>query len=414
MKKNLLVMMNSMGIGGVEKAFLNLLAFLDQDQFNITVLFYKKEGELLNRIPSWVKVEELKISNLARNLLEYGSKRTILESLRRYRYVTALKIILSYLKRKVIKMFSKSNDPYHELFKYLPIYNGHFDVALDFFGHSSITTYYISEKVKADIKATWLHRSDFDNQIRTFSSYYDKYDRVYGVSNACIEKFIGIFPEYAEKCETFTNILLIENIKKEAERGTGFNHHDSGMKILTVGRLVSFKGYDIAISVAAKLKKEGFQFKWYAIGEGSEREMLETLIQQYEVADSFILLGKSDNPYPYMKQCDIYVQSSRSEGYCITLAEARMLNKPIVTTNFFGAREQIIHGKTGLIVNVDEDEIYEAVKKLMTEEQLRRSFSENLSKENISPVKEAEKLYALFNEGNKKQPKLVYEVKASV
>jgi len=413
MKKRVLIMMNSMGIGGVEKAFLNLLYILNKDNFSITILFYKKEGELLNRIPKWVKVEEMKIPKLERSILEFGSKQLILKSLKRYQFVLTLKILLQYFKRKIKKMFLNYNDSFEELFNYLPAFDSQFDVALDFFGHSSITTYYISEKVNAHIKATWLHRSDFDEEIIKYKRYYDKYDKVFGVSKACVEKFIRLFPEYENKCETFHNILLKDDIKREAEKGKGFNDNSSEFKILTVGRLVFFKGYDLAIAVAARLKEEGFRFKWYIIGEGPDRRNLEGLIFKYNVEDCFILLGKSDNPYPFMKQCDIYVQTSRSEGYCITLAEARILNKSIVTTNFFGAKEQITNGETGLIVNVDEMEIYEAVKKLMMDNPLRRKFEENLSREKVIPGTETKQLSALF-ESNKQRMELLNNIKVSV
>lgn len=83
-----------------------------------------------------------------------------------------------------------------------------------------------------------------------------------------------------------------------------------------------------------------------------------------------------------MDECDIYVQPSRHEGYCITLAEARYLNKAIVTTNFTGAKEQIRHEETGLIVDVDEDDIYEAIKKLVINQNLCEYFSRNLAIEN--------------------------------
>ena len=133
------------------------------------------------------------------------------------------------------------------------------------------------------------------------------------------------------------------------------------------------------------------------IGEGSERIKLEKLMQNYDVDDCFILLGSSDNPYPYIKQCDIYVQPSRFEGYCITLAEARILKKAIITTNFFGAQEQIVDGETGLIVNFDEEKLYDSIKKLIIDTKLRMKFEENLAKEKIDTFNEMRKLYDLLD-----------------
>ena len=95
-------------------------------------------------------------------------------------------------------------------------------------------------------------------------------------------------------------------------------------------------------------------------------------------------------------QCDIYVQPSRHEGYCITLAEARCLHKPIVTTDFTGAKEQIKDGETGLIVSIDENEIYNAIVKLINNTDLCKKFSDNLAKENFDTTHEMKKIYNLF------------------
>ena len=102
------------------------------------------------------------------------------------------------------------------------------------------------------------------------------------------------------------------------------------------------------------------------------------------------------NPYPFMNECDIYVQTSRHEGYCITLAEARCFNKPIVTTNFTGSSEQIKNYKTGLIVNFDIDEIYSAIKELLDDNSLMAGIKDNLMSESVDTSLEMEKFNDLF------------------
>lgn len=391
-------MMNSMRFGGIEKALLNFLEVLDQETFEVTILFVRKDGEYLHQIPPWVKIEEVDIPYMKRTLVGYGSKDVVVDTLKKAHYISTVKVIASYIKRK-IRVNMQRNDmyAYKEVFKDLPIFKEHYDVALDFFGRTSFTTYYVSEKVQADIKATWIHSSDFNENIRNFRVYYHKYHRIFGVSKACVDQFIQFLPEYSTRCEVFYNIIVDADIIKKSQTGQGFEERFNGLKILTVGRLDVAKGYDVAIPIAAKLKEEGVNFKWYVIGEGLERKKLEKLIGCYHVADCFILIGSSDNPYPYMKECDIYVQPSRFEGYCITLAEARILAKPIITTNFFGAQEQIVDGETGLIVDCDKNQIYEAIKKLVANPQLRMKFKENLSKEKMNSVKEMNKLYALLD-----------------
>ncbi|MEH7226818.1 glycosyltransferase, partial [Bacillus sp. JJ1566] len=106
-------------------------------------------------------------------------------------------------------------------------------------------------------------------------------------------------------------------------------------------------------------------------------------------------LGTDPNPYPYINQCDIYVQPSRHEGFCITLAEAKCLRKPIVSTNFTGAKEQINNRIDGLIVDVSENGIYEGLLELIKNNDLRRTFSQNLSKADFKNDKEIKKLLKL-------------------
>ena len=163
---------------------------------------------------------------------------------------------------------------------------------------------------------------------------------------------------------------------------------------MTVGRLCIDKGQELIPDIVKMLIKDGYDIKWYLIGEGDTRSILERSICNYELQDKLILLGSRINPYTYMRDCDIYVQPSVSEGLCITLTEARCFNKPIVATDFNGAKEQIEDGKTGYIVSInDKEQIYDAIKRLLDDENITNIFSNNLSDEDPSTIEELEKLY---------------------
>lgn len=135
--------------------------------------------------------------------------------------------------------------------------------------------------------------------------------------------------------------------------------------------------------------------KWYCVGEGELRSRYEELIEEHDINDYYVLLGSDINPYPYFKECDLYVQPFKFEGYCLTLAEARVFNKPIVSTNFSGASEQLIDDETGLIVKYDEEELYEAIKKMIDREDIRNKFIDNLKKQKINNREGLEELYKL-------------------
>ena len=127
------------------------------------------------------------------------------------------------------------------------------------------------------------------------------------------------------------------------------------------------------------MKEKGAKFVWYAIGYGKDEEMLKSLIEEYKVMDCFVILGRKDNPYPYMLNSDLYVQTSRHEGYAITVEEAKALKKIIVCTNFAGASEQIEDKLTGIIVNTfSAEKISEAIFPFIEDENYRKNFQENI------------------------------------
>lgn len=137
------------------------------------------------------------------------------------------------------------------------------------------------------------------------------------------------------------------------------------LKIVTLGRLGTEKGQDLGIKALQLLKERGLKVKWYFIGDGLARKEYEELVKKLKLENEVIFLGNKINPYPYLKMADIYVQTSRHEGYCIALAEAKILNKSIVTTNFTGALEQLKEYKDSIICKVDEGDIFKGILKLI-------------------------------------------------
>ena len=164
-----------------------------------------------------------------------------------------------------------------------------------------------------------------------------------------------------------------------SNEGESFKDKFEGIRILTVGRLSKEKGQHLTIPVLARLKSDGYNVRWYCIGDGSSKAKYEKLVKEYGVESDYIFLGSSKNPYTLMKDCDIYVQPSIHEGFCITLGEAKCFSNPIVTTNFTGASEQISDGKTGLICNVNEEDLYFKIKMLLDNECLMKEIRNNLS-----------------------------------
>ena len=187
-------------------------------------------------------------------------------------------------------------------------------------------------------------------------------------------------PEQKNKCIYVDNVLDTEGIKKLSKvKISDMNSKKEEIKILTVARLAKGKGIDLAIDTTKKLVDNGYNVKWFVVGEGEERANLENRIKENELEDKFILLGSRKNPYPYFKNCDIYIQASEFEGACTATIEAKILEKPIITTNTSGVNKNFTNEKNSLIVDYNLNEIYDAIVK-MTDSKLRQKFVDDIVK----------------------------------
>ena len=131
------------------------------------------------------------------------------------------------------------------------------------------------------------------------------------------------------------------------------------------------KGMILHYAACKKLKEKGINFKWYVLGKGPLKEEIEDYIKQNDLSEHFILLGVKANPYPYIKNSDIYVQTSRFEGFGLAIAEARMLNIPVVTTRFDAVYNQMVDGKNGLVVDMNADAVCEGILKLINDTDIK-------------------------------------------
>lgn len=393
MKKKILFMVSSMNIGGVEKSLLSLLSVMPKEKYDITVLTLEKKGGFLDYIPSYIKVEEAAWFKEIKPIIMESPQKTIKKYLKENKVFKILTFIYSYYK-------SKNTDNryiyYKNILKSIPENEDEYDVAIAYAGPTEIIDAYITHKVKAKKKIGWVHFDISKHKIneKLYENLYEKFDNIFTVSNEANKKLNEIIPSTVNKSEVLLNIISKELINEMAKEDINFDNEFDGVKIVTVGRLSKEKGQDLAIKALANLKKDGYKVRWYCVGEGNSREEYESLIKDNKLEEDFILLGATPNPYPYIKNSDIYVQTSRHEGYCLTLAEAKCLCKPIVTTNFNGAYEQLDNNINGIIVEYNEYEIYNAVKKILSNNNLKNKLIKNLIDKDINTISEINKFYS--------------------
>jgi glycosyltransferase involved in cell wall biosynthesis len=395
MKKKILFMAINMNIGGTEKALLNMLLEIPKEKYDVTLLLLEKTGGFLNQVPDHVKIEVLKEFEELKPLINQPLFWSSVRYLKQGRVASSFKMSFFYFASKI----AKTNYPFlRSITRKTKSLEYEYDVAVAYAGPMDFISLFVANKIQANKKVQWIHfdvtKIGFDHKVAL--SVYKKFDKIFTVSDEGRLKLINTLPVIENKAESFINLVSPQLVKNMAEKESGFADDFQGKRILTVGRLSQEKGQELAIRALARLIKEGYNVRWYFIGDGPARKDYEDLVKKYGLEKNLILLGTKLNPYCYMKQCDFYVQTSRHEGYCITLTEAKCFNNPIVTTNFTGANEQIKDKENGLIVNYDEEDMFLAIKQLLDNDLLRKSIRRNLEIRKSEKINDIEKLYKLF------------------
>lgn len=258
--------------------------------------------------------------------------------------------------------------------------NKNYDMAVAYLEGGS--TYFVHDHVQAERKFTFLH---VDYEYAGYSRSLDRdcyldFDRIFTVSDEVRTSFTYVYPECADRTFTFHNLIDRREIIRKAELPGGFRDTYCGKRILTVGRLTVQKAYETAIDAMKILKDQGVQARWYVLGEGELRQKLQQKIDGLGLHEDFILLGAVANPYPYYKQCDLYVHATRFEGKSIAVQEAQVLGCPILVSDCSGNREQVENGVDGILCKLSAEEISRNIKKLLEDEAKCRRFGENASR----------------------------------
>ncbi|WP_394218343.1 glycosyltransferase [Halobacillus trueperi] len=396
-RKKILFMLTSMNIGGVEKSLISLLEILPKNEYDITVLLLDKKGGFLKYIPNWVKVKEAEWYPKLKPVIMQPPQDTIKSYLNNKEIFKIPPFTLSYI---ASKRFNDRYIYYKEVMREIPMYKEYYDVAIAYQGPTDIIDYYIANKVNASKKISWIHFDVSKHEIneKLYKKLYKKMDKLFVVSDEAINRLVEKIPTCENKIERHLNVIDSDLIRKMSLSSTDFDDDFEGVKIVTVGRLSLEKGQDLAIKALSRLIDEGYNVRWYCIGEGNDRNYLEELIRNYKLENNFFLVGNKLNPYPYILKSDIYVQPSRHEGFCLTLAEAKCLGKPIVTTGFSSAYEQIRSGHDGWIVGDNEKELFEKISLLIENPCQRESLSENLYTNTINKSGDTEKFIRFIGE----------------
>lgn len=340
--KKLAIVTRKMITGGVERALIAMLKRFDYTAVEVDLYLEALGGELFDEIPK--EVNCIQIPSVRRGA-------AVCHPLLAARKLNAMRKLHSGHYSYIEQCYLSSQ-------MLMPI-KKEYDIAISYHAPNTVPVFYVIDGIQAKKKILWLH-GDLDTNEGTSQraiQYHDQYDKVCAVSQYAKESFIAVHPRKLPQIEVFYNDVDANQIRLKAVNGPSFLDDFHGKRILSIGRLDRQKGFDMAILACKKLIDRGFSIRWYVCGEGAQRENLEHMITENNLNGVFVLLGNQPNPYGYLRDCDLYVQPSRFEGYCTTTNEARILCKPVITTAVSGASEQFENGVTGWIVPISTDAI---------------------------------------------------------
>ena len=391
-KKSLFIVIESLIAAGAEKSLISFLSVLDYSRFEVELQLFRYGGEFERYIPKEVHLlppfEYTKF-------LEKGflSQLTSFE----FKKIWARLMYSLSIRKGTTFHMDKARLYYKYVFPCLSKNTKKYDVAIGY--AQGLPTFYVAEKVDANIRFSWVNVSyrlscinkEFQRQ------FYSKIDQIVLVSDSAYDVFMNVYPEFKHKMSVIWDIQNAVLIKRLSVERPEWNLAKDIPSILTIARLnKTQKGYDISLEACKILRDRGVKFKWYAIGRGAYKEEMEQFIKENHLEDSFVLLGTTPNPYPYIKESTLYVQTSRHEGYGLSIAEARILNTPVVTTEFDAVYSQMVQGKNGLVVRQEPMAVADAIERLLTDRKLFDNIVEYLKNEIKGNTKEINKFYDLL------------------
>lgn len=394
-KKHILFVIDSLHCAGAEKSLTTLLSLIDYSKYSVDLQLFGYGGALEELLPKEVNLlKSLKYTSFC----DLSITSAIGYSIKNFDYkmlLARLKFTLAIRKEKYSNA-QKARVFWEKVSNVVEKNEKEYDIAISY--AQGVPTFYVADKIKAKKKYAWVNVSYRlkDEDKRFQEKYYDKYNNIISVSDSAKDVFLETFPKYTDKLKIIYDINDGNFISKMADSGQGYDDNFEGLRILTVGRLANQKGYDIALEACKMLKEIGINFRWYSLGIGPLKDEIEKYISDNNLQDNFKLLGVKANPYPYIKNCDIYVQTSKFEGFGLAIAEARMLNKPIVTTRFDAVYNQMIDRKNGLVVDMNAEGVAKGILELINDKGLNNDIVNYLKSEKKGNIEELDKFYDLI------------------
>ncbi len=359
--KKLLFSAYDMNIGGIETALLTLLNYLATKGYDITLVLEKKQGTFLQQLDSKIKIIEYAPSN---------------------NKIVPIRKIINVIKR----------------IKFIITYKNKFDFAGSFATYSKVASFVA--RTASSNNALWGHADYlalFKNNKQAMKNFfellhYSEFKNIIFVSKKARQTFIQVFPNMKDNVIYCNNLINYEKIQTLANEKINLKNDDNVYTFVNVSRHDEHqKRITRIIEAGKKLKKENIKFKILLVGEGQDTELYKSKVKKYNLEKEIEFLGEKQNPYPYMKKANAVLLTSDYEGYPVIFLEAKILNKPIITTDISDAQTDI-QNKFGKVIKKDTNSLYNAMKDFIENDyEIKEKFDAKKYNEEI--IEKLEKIF---------------------
>lgn len=398
MKPRIFINIHYLEIGGAETALTGLLQALDPQRADVDLFLNDPRGEMLAYVPEWVNVLP---SCKPYTMIERPIKEVVKAG---YIGIAAARLWAKmrfwlYARRKrpvdgsaIFGYVGKYVTPLLPSLKHL----GEYDLAISFLTPHNI----VLDKVRAKRKICWIHTdyTHIDVDAALELPVWSGYDRIVSISDDVTRTFCTVFPSLRNKIVKIENILSPDFIRNRGLSGNppcDMPPAENGYTLLTIGRYSYPKRLDEIPAICRRIVERGTAVKWYIIGYGGSDDYIRQAIAAEGMEKHVVLLGKRENPYPYIAACDWYVQPSRYEGKSVVVREAQILGKPVIITDYPTSGSQVQNGIDGVVVPMETAACAGAMAAVIKDDVLKSAVADYLSSHDYGNGSEAEKIYSL-------------------
>lgn len=354
--KKILFVIDTLQGAGAEKVLITILNNLDYSKYKVDLLLIFNYGEFLKEVP-----KQVKIINIFNN----------------FNYKSLKKIYSIIFHKLIYKKYIKTK----------------YDIEIAFLDASPV--FFVSHSWnKNSKKIVWIHTDRLKSKTIIHKiqndNLYREFNKIICVSEEVKKSFINLYKKInPNKLISIHNPVDIKDIIK---KGSVCKNNSNIITFVSTGRLTNAKGYDILLNVHKRLLRDGLKHQVLILGQGEDKNKLKEMIKEYKLEKSFKLLGFRENPYMIIKNADVFVCSSRYEGFSIAIVEAMALGKPIISMAAAGPIELLGNGEFGLLVENSKQGLYNGIKKLILSEDLRNYYAKkSLERRDFFDIKKSMK-----------------------